>query len=294
MWKIRHKKSLADLDGILKETGLSQTNWRTEIEDLKESYRAVYIPKGSSGYRTLTVPGPLLMGKQRSLLRLLNQTLKAPNFVTGGVQGGSIRSHARPHLSQLWVATFDVCNFFRQIRPAMIERVLLSLGFSDPVIEAIIRLSFVKDILPQGAATSPFLANIAFLPVDRVLRRIAKKRELTYTRYLDDLAFSGMTDLPQLRGPIRHECSRFGFPLHEEKERFMKAGTRQVITGLVVNKKLRPTPEFFRRLQEDMKNCQEAEGITVTPVLAGRLAFLKQFEPKLAMQIREEFQTSLP
>ncbi len=294
MWKIRHKKSLSDLNRVLKETDLSQTNWRGEVEDLKVSYRTVHIPKRQSGYRTLTVPGPLLMKKQRGLLRLLNHTLKAPNFVTGGIQGGSIRRHASPHLGQLWVATFDVCNFFQQVKPTMIESALLSLGFSTPVIEAIIGLSFVNDSLPQGAATSPLLANLAFLPADRVLRRIAKKRGLNYTRYLDDLAFSGETDLPQLRGPIKQECARFGFPLHQEKERFMKAGTRQVITGLVVNRKLRPTPEFYRRLQEDMENWQEASGISANQVIEGRLAFLKQFEPKMAMQLKERFQTSLP
>ncbi|MFD2450738.1 reverse transcriptase family protein [Ideonella paludis] len=96
-------------------------------------------------------------------------------------------------------------------------------------------------MLPQGAPTSPMLTNILCRKLDRRLQGLADKLGFTYTRYADDLTFSaseeGATRVGSLLRQVHHVLRSEGFTPHPDKQRVMRQGARQEVTGVVVNAK---------------------------------------------------------
>ncbi|MFT7618118.1 MAG: RNA-directed DNA polymerase [Planctomycetota bacterium] len=285
MWK-RKQQTIASVSEFLSVIGLCAEDWRTWKLEIPHHYRRVLIPKRRSGHRELLVPDQVLMGAQRRLLGSFYETFKVPKHLTGGIPAGSIRKHAQPHVGKNWVATFDIRDFFGHVKPGNLAPLFTELGVPDTVVQAILTLCFVGGVLPQGAPTSPFLANLALDAVDQRILRLTRKRGLSYTRYLDDLAISGDQDFRELRGPIANHCLSAGFTLHPEKEAFMKQGTQQVVTGLVVNRRLRPTAEFYRRLKEDLRTLDVIRSLSHRRSTEGRIAHLAQFDPAMAEELR--------
>ena len=150
------------------------------------------------------------------------------------------------------------------------------------------RLVTLKNELPQGAPTSSLLANLAFAPGDTRFIELCSKRRLAYTRYVDDIAISGESDFHDLRDRFVKIIESTGYGVANEKIRFMPKHDRQIVTGLIVNDRMRPTSEFIRELKHDIRLClehgaltmAEAEGLTVTTMknkLTGRVAHVPPY-----------------
>jgi retron-type reverse transcriptase len=146
----------------------------------------------------------------------------------------------------------------------------------------------------QGAPTSPGLCNAVVLRMDHRLEGLAEKRGLAYTRYADDLAFSGnltKEEANRLRMTIARIVEEEGFKVNPEKTRLMGKGARQRVTGVTVNQTLGLSRRERRRLracahQLSLQTKAAAAAPERLAWLRGKLAYLAMLNPKQAERIK--------
>lgn len=214
-------------------------------------YRTYQIPKVSQGVRTITEPLPSLKEIQRWILdNILGEILIHP-FAKGFVRRRSIRDNARFHQRQPLVLTVDIENFFGNITSAQVRKIFLKLGYTRRVAVLLTQLCTLRGSLPQGAPTSPALSNIASAIIDKRLAGYARSLGIRYTRYADDLSFSGLFDAGNLIAFVRNVVQDSGFSLNESKTRLMRRHQRQETTGVVVNNKMQVPREVRRKIRQE-------------------------------------------
>jgi RNA-directed DNA polymerase len=232
------------------------------------AYREVKIPKASGGFRTLSVPEPELMAKQREILRYLTcLAIPAGPYLHAYVRRRSIRTAAlavQPtRRAPRYMIKADVKNFF----PSLTREVVLAACrwvhiIPKEAIEEIDKYCFCRGVLPQGAPTSPFLSNLVMKQVGArmggVLRAFAKSRSYAARMafYCDNITITG--EEPGMRAllpPLRRILGDHGLKLNNKKTRIVGPGGRKDTCGVVVSEKLSPRKEYWRLLRAQIHNA---------------------------------------
>ncbi|MFW6162978.1 MAG: reverse transcriptase family protein, partial [Planctomycetota bacterium] len=230
-------------------------DWLTFAEHADEPlhYITFAVPKTTGGYRVLYAPKARLKQAQRWVHRRILDRVPLPDAVHGFAHGRSIHTNAAQHAGQAMVLTADLENFFPSITYRRVRGIFQAIGYGEEVAIALGLLCTVKPapkvceflggqhhrLLPQGAPTSPTLANLACRRLDARLGGLARAFGCTYTRYADDLTFSGdeafERALPRFLPLLRRIIDEEGFRVNRRKMHFARRGARQRVTGLVVN-----------------------------------------------------------
>ena len=223
---------------------------------IDEQYDIFTIQKGKKK-RKIKAPKPPLKHLHSCLLSNFLYSKQAHDSAHGFVPKRSIVTNARPHVRQNWVANFDIQDFFPSTSRQTVRHIFrtsyqLSPGRSD----LLTRLCTLDRQLPQGAPTSPHLANLAMIEADVQLSELAKQHRLQYTRYADDMTFSGMRLPASLATDIQNILSRYSYKLATRKSRYYGRHRRQMVTGLVVNDKLNLPRPLRRRLRAILNDVQ--------------------------------------
>lgn len=229
--------------------------------DVHRRYKQFSIPKKSGGTRCISAPSKGL----KCILRYLNKILQAMyepcDAAMGFVPGRSIADNAAQHTGRDYVFNTDLKDFFPSIHQARIWKVLQLQPFSlnKELASVIAGLCCMLDtngggVLPQGSPCSPILTNIICRQLDRRLTGLAKRFNLRYTRYADDITFSGDHNVFQNGGEFMKEFERLikdqHFVINHKKTRLQRHGQRQEVTGIVVNEKVNIAREYI----EDIRN----------------------------------------
>jgi retron-type reverse transcriptase len=221
-------------------------------------YQHFAMQKKSGGTRLISAPMPRLKRLQYWVLDNILQPLELTEQAHGFVTGRSIVSNAQPHLAQKVVINLDLKDFFPTVTYPRIKGTFAQLGYNHEVASLLALLCSEAETqtvemdgqryylnstsrrLPQGAPTSPALSNVICRTLDKRLQGLATKHGFAYTRYADDLTFSGeQTDaIPALLYGTKATVTAEGFNLHPDKTRIMKQGSKQEVTGIVVNQHL--------------------------------------------------------
>jgi len=216
----------------------------------RKFYRRFEIPKRSGGIRVIREPLPSLKEIQRWILENILDTRSIHRFAKGFVRGRSIRDNARFHVGQGVVLKVDIQNFFGSIHYERVLRLFRGFGYVEEVAVLLARLCTFRDGLPQGAPTSPAISNLLSTRMDQRISGYAKKNRLRYTRYADDLTFSGSLQVGDLISFVELVLQADGLRLNRSKTRMMEAHQRQVVTGVVVNERLNAPRELRRELRQ--------------------------------------------
>jgi len=284
-------------------------------------YRYAWVPK-SEGARLIEAPKARLREMQRRILRGILDRVPAHGSAHGFRAGRSCRTFAEPHVGQHVVLRMDLRHFFPGIPAARVHALFATLGYPHAVARiltalctnsvpmAIARRGAASWIeakrlqvphLPQGAPTSPAIANLCALHLDLRLDAAAAASGGRYTRYADDLAISG--------GPVlRRSVSRVatlvaaiaieeGFEINHRKTRPMYRSRRQVLTGIVVNERPNVRRDEYDRLKATLTNCarhgpasQNRDGHRDYHThLAGRIAHVASLNPARAEKLSRIF-----
>ena len=259
---------------------------------LPSHYQTVKIPKKDGGERQLAVPDEILKRIQRSICRNLLAYMPVSPYATAYRCGsGAVRNAAR-HTGRREVLRLDIRHFFDSVRyTAVKETVFPPEVFSEPLRILLTMLCYYRDGLPQGAPTSPAIVNILLRDFDEELGAWCRERGVTYSRYCDDLVFSG-EDLDGVRKKAEEELAALGFFLHTGKTRLRRDGRRQTVTGLVVNHGVRVPAEERRAVRQAVYYCRRfgvedhlrRTGAEMTPReyldrLLGRVGYILQANP---------------
>jgi hypothetical protein len=233
-----------------------------ELTAIKAQYQFFEIPKRSGGKRRIAAPSPELKTLQRRILRRVLGRLRAHPHATGFERNHSIVTNARPHVGQAVVLRLDIRDFFGSTRAARIHDYLRWIGWDEAAAQLLVQLCCLDGALPQGAPTSPRLANLVNYRLDAQLLGLARRFQATYTRYADDLFFSLSEDTPgpthRLIRAVESAVARAGYRLHiKRKLRIRRRYEQQSVTGLVVNQKVdlpRRTRRWLRAVEHRFRS----------------------------------------
>ncbi|MBO6899131.1 MAG: RNA-directed DNA polymerase [Shimia sp.] len=233
------------------------TNMRIEslyaMSNSQESfYRRFEIPKKSGGRRRIDAPLPSLAHIQRWILDNILQGVALHPSAKAYRKGYSTFDNARFHRKQSIVLKVDVKNFFGSIEEHSVFSIFHDLGYSKRLSKLFSMIATLDGVLPQGAPTSGALSNIFMRAFDEKIFADCKRQGIRYTRYADDLTFSG--DAIDLREHIRlvdKEFSKVGLTLNSKKTRVLFPHMRQEVTGLVVNDSVSIPQAFRRQLRQE-------------------------------------------
>lgn len=277
-------------------------------------YHSFTLPKKTGGERLISAPMPRLKRAQYWVLDNILAKVPAHDAAHGFLAGRSIVSNAAPHAGHDVVINLDVKDFFPSIAFGRIKGVFRHLGYGEAMATLLALLCsenraqawqvdgeklFVggkarERVLPQGAPTSPMLTNLLCRRLDRRLLGLARQLGFVYTRYADDLTFSASGEaardnVGRLLGRVRWILRDEGFTPHPDKERVMRKGRRQEVTGLVVNAdKPGVSRETRRRLRAALHRATQAsagkpahwQGQAAQPSqLLGLAQFVYQVDP---------------
>lgn len=216
-----------------------------KIEYLKKAtfytnyfYRDFEIIKKNGSKRAISEPLPSL--KEIQLWILKNILYKVPVSPVAKAYKPSVKiiENLKFHRKQPKVFILDLENFFPSIKFKAIQNIFLDLGYSKLVARLLSKLCTKEGVLPQGAPTSPYLSNLIFREADSLIFDFCKQRKIRYTRYADDLSFSGDFDEKELMEKVTEAIETLGLHINKSKTKMMTPNTRQTVTGIVVNEKL--------------------------------------------------------
>jgi RNA-directed DNA polymerase len=255
--------AIADPAGLATAMGIKTGELRFLAYDRKvakvDHYRRFTIPKKTGGVREISAPMPRLKRAQYWIMKNILEPLPGHDASHGFRTQRSILTNAHPHAGQRVVINIDLKDFFPTITYARVKGFFVSLGYPEKVAAplALICTDAERDKLqidgniwniargerrlPQGAPTSPAIANQIANRLDKRMAGAAKAVGFVYTRYADDMTFSGnaapgSVQVDRLLWQLRQIAEDEGFTFNDKKTRVMGSGTRQDVTGLVVNK----------------------------------------------------------
>ena len=291
-------------------------------------YHYRILAKEGGSIRLIEAPKERMKQMQKQILSEILEKIPLHPAVHGFRRGRSVKTFAAPHVGQRVVLRMDLRDFFPSINTPRVQAMFRTAGYPEPVANLLgglctnaaprslwqakgsrldamcmaeARHLYAWPHLPQGAPTSPALANICAYRFDCRLTGLAEACGAVYTRYADDLAFSGDKD-------FEHGIERFaihaaailleeGFTVHHRKTRIMRQGVRQYLAGVVANQRLNVPRADFDRLKAILTNCirlgpesQNRDGHQdFRAHMEGRLSFVAMINPTRGARLRRLF-----
>lgn len=203
---------------------------------IEKHYEYLEIPKKDGTKRKLLVPDYLLKTIQKKILHHILYGMNISNYVKSYRRGENIVSNARCHLKQPMILKLDIKNFFNHINFYQVKNNIFKEEYFPEAISILLTiLCCYQGKLPQGTPTSPMISNIILKEFDEVVGEWCEKRNIVYTRYCDDLTFSGTFEKHEVILFIKQQLNELWFQLNKKKTRLLTSKNRQIITGIVVN-----------------------------------------------------------
>lgn len=336
MWDIPAIESSGELATWLGLTP-GELRWFADLRGLEykgassrlRNYHYRVLAKQFGNIRLLEAPKLRLKTIQKKILAGILEKVPAHSAVHGFVKGRSIKTFVAPHVGQRVVLRMDLQDFFPSFAGARIQAFFRTLGYPDTVagllggictnaaprviwkeigyevdvtklVEA--RMLYSQPHLPQGAPTSPAIANLCCYRIDCRLTGLARAAGARYTRYADDLAFSGddafAKTVERFSTHVAAILLEEGFSVHFRKTRVMRQGVRQHLAGLVINQRVNVTRRDFDLLKAILTNCvrsglasQNRENHSdFLAHLDGRVGFIEMINREKGQKLRKIFE----
>ena len=236
-------------------------NFLEEFNILSKQYEVFKIKKKKGGYREIQVPNKELNQVQSKLAEFLKGVYaKQAHSCCYGYIGEhendkrSIIDNAGKHSGKEFVLNMDIKNFYPSIKKETIRNVfrLKPFDFPDSIVNFLVEVTCLE-FLPTGAPTSPVLSNIVCWWLDEDLKELALANGLEYSRYVDDLTFSGNNINKDLQvKAVSENLSRYNLILNHKKTRLHGRISRQMVTGLTVNEKPNVNRKYIRKIRAEL------------------------------------------
>lgn len=210
-------------------------------------YREFYIPKRSGGKRKILAPHESLLLVQRWILENILEKIEIHQAAHGFCRGKSIKTNATIHLGSNCLLKMDLKNFFPSIPISWVINVFKDVGYAPNVAYYLASLCCHEEVLAQGAATSPALSNIILKSLDNRLSKLAERCLLKYSRYADDLTFSGNRIHHSFSEMITLIVLEYGLEVNSEKTRLKLHHGSRVVAGISIEGGRLSVPSKFKR-----------------------------------------------
>lgn len=247
-----------ELASLERDLGIPAQRLYAVSNQLSRHYHSVTIPKRGGGERQLSVPDHTLKFIQQRITEVLLVHMPISSYATAYRCGGSTVRHALPHVEQPQLLQLDIHDFFGSVLySAVKDKAFPTEIYAENLRVLLTMLCYHQDALPQGAPSSPAISNILLRDFDERVGRWSKIKHVAYTRYCDDMSFSGVFDAKEVRRFVQQELRREGYFLNERKTHLTYPGQRQIVTGIVVNHGLSIPADYRRALRQELYFCQK-------------------------------------
>lgn len=289
-----------NLEDICSRLSLLPEAVKELARDSRKYYTKFERRKRSGGFRTISASQGRLKWMQRTFLDGMLSKFEMPPHVQGCVKGRSAQSNAKLHEDKDLVINIDLCDFFGSVSLHMVTQLLIDVySFDEEAAEVFANLTVIDGVLPQGAPTSPTLANIAALKLDADILEICRDAVgddgFSYSRYVDDITISGGKELEPLLPRILESIDSKGFTPNVKKTRILRRNVRQSVTGLVVNKTATVPTSLIRSLRQQVYYCrrwglkEHCETLGTTPArflrnMRSMIGYVGTVRPDLGME----------
>jgi hypothetical protein len=318
-WPVPRIDTVGDLAAFL-ELDVGELEWFADVRSLERvvsderlrHYRYTRLERAAGPPRVIEAPKPRLKALQRRVLHEILDWIPVHAAAHGFVRGRSARTHAVLHTGRRIVVRLDLEDFFAGVSAARVFGIFRAAGYPEGVAHVLTGLCtnvvpagesvaghfrlarrLATPHLPQGAPTSPALANLAAFGLDRRLTGLAAAFGATYSRYADDLVLSS-DGLMRVRSVlIGRIATDEGFRINDSKTRIMGHGRRQTVTGIVVN----AHPNVPRAEYDTLKAILHRASLDgpapdLDPThLLGRIAWIESLNPAHGAKLRTTFST---
>ena len=215
-----------ELSSLVRDLGIPAKTLYGVSNTVETHYHKVQLPKQDGGVRELSVPDPILKHIQRRITQLLLLPMPISRYASAYRYGASTLRNAAPHAGQSGILKLDIRHFFDSILYSTVkDKAFPPEIYAEPLRILLSMLCYDRDVLPQGAPTSPWIANLVLRPFDERLGAWCRARGVVYTRYCDDLAFSG-TALDGVEERAEEGLRALGFRLNRAKRALCRDGQR--------------------------------------------------------------------
>ncbi len=246
------------LRSIEKDLGVDAQTLYALSNNIHAHYRSCRIEKKSGGFRALSVPDEALKSVQRKIADRLLVMEEISPYATAYAADTNIKSNALPHLRKEKILKLDIYKFFDSVSYIQVkDKAFPKNRYSENIRILLAMLCYYKDSLPQGAPTSPTISNIIMRDFDLTVGAFCEERGINYTRYCDDMTFSGDFDGEEVIAFVRAELKKNGFLLNLKKIKSVKRGEIQRVTGIVVNEKLNVGKDYKREIRSAVYYCKK-------------------------------------
>jgi RNA-directed DNA polymerase len=260
-----------------------------DFQDLKEiiynrnsHYSYYLISKKKGGYRRIVAPHSNIKILQNWIkVNILDRVDVSP-FATGFIKKRSILTNAKIHENNTVILNVDLSNFFESITEKRVYSLFKSLGYASNLAVDFAKIctakmsdrryeelseedqiyfddlySLQEHVLVQGAPTSPGISNLICKTLDLRLSKLANKLSISYSRYADDITFSSKElNLPKIH-LIKSIIEDEGFKLNWNKVGIYKSGQKQLVTGLLIDGRVRVPPKFKKEIYRHLHFCKK-------------------------------------
>lgn len=225
---------------------------------LSRHYRRVSLKKPDGGVRELWVPDEALKQVQRRITATLLVHMPISPHAMAYRCGAKTVYNAAPHAGKPVVLKLDIRHFFDSVRYSDVKELAFPAEiYAEPLRILLAMLCYYREGLPQGAPSSPAISNLVLRPFDDAAGEFCRTRGIAYTRYCDDMTFSGSFDAREVLAFVEPELRKRGFFLNPAKTHCIRAGQRQTVTGLVVNERPNVPADYRRKLRQELYYCQK-------------------------------------
>ena len=220
---------------------------------LSSHYKKVKIPKKNGSFRELNVPDEVLKKIQRAIADKILAYEPISQYAQAYKAGASVQRNASHHVEKKKILKLDIKHFFDSILYVTVkDKCFPAERFSEPIRILLSMLCYNREALPQGAPSSPVITNIIMRDFDEKVGRFCDDRNISYTRYCDDMTFSGDFDEEPIIEFVKAELFAYGYLLNNKKTSVLSFSKRQVVTGVVVNEKMTAPAEYKAKIRQEV------------------------------------------
>lgn len=221
--------------------------------NIDANYEEIIIHKKTGGLRFLNAPSKTLKDIQKRILKNVLEEKKTSNYTYAYIKGCSIIDNAKPHVDKSKIVKLDIKDFFDNINFNMVYSTCFNETLYPKKLGMLLaNLCTYNNSLPQGAPTSGYISNIVLRSFDEKIGLFCKNNDIEYTRYCDDMTFSGDFNTRKLIKKVNELLYEEGFCLNKKKIVVVNKKTRQQVTGIVVNNKLSIRKSYKKKIRQEV------------------------------------------
>jgi len=295
------KHNLRTISDLVRHLGINESFLCDLLNELRfddtKLYRSWEEPKRSGGTRPIDAPKERLQFIQKRINKRILQRTQIHKAVFGAVRGKRLRDNLQLHVGKPMVANFDLEQFFSNITSGQVYKIFCAIGTAPDVARVLTRLTTLRGRLPQGAPTSPMLANVVAgyggrSCLDGRIEGFCKKHRSDSGRWIDDIAISGPSYLQKLEPTIETIIEQSGFKPNRDidKRSFLSNKESQVVTQHLVNSKPNIRKDERRKLRAMLYNSRtKGAELHDKTRIRGKIAHIQSVNPELGTKFLKEF-----